>query len=102
MILSVNLSSEVLDKLKIYRENFEKAYLEATEEFYKTQAAAYLQENGVQNYMKYVRMIIHVNTFAVDYSTFHDLILLQILKGIFLQYMLKNVGFKNNIIVRVG
>lgn len=56
MILSVNLSSEVLDKLKIYRENFEKAYLEATEEFYKTQAAAYLQENGVQNYMKYVRI----------------------------------------------
>ena len=55
MILAVNLSSEVLDKLKIYRENFEKAYLEATEEFYKTQAAAYLQENGVQNYMKYVR-----------------------------------------------
>lgn len=43
-----------MDKLKIYRENFEKAYLEATEEFYKTQAAAYLQENGVQNYMKYV------------------------------------------------
>ena len=56
MTLSVNLSSEVLDKLKIYRENFEKAYLEATEEFYKTQAAAYLQENGVQNYMKYVRI----------------------------------------------
>ena len=56
MILLVNLSSEVLDKLKIYRENFEKAYLEATEEFYKTQAAAYLQENGVQNYMKYVRI----------------------------------------------
>lgn len=52
----VNLSSEVLDKLKIYRENFEKAYLEATEEFYKTQAAAYLQENGVQNYMKYAEM----------------------------------------------
>ena len=43
-----------MDKLKIYRGNFEKAYLEATEEFYKTQAAAYLQENGVQNYMKYV------------------------------------------------
>ena len=55
-ILSVNLSSEILDKLKIYRENFEKAYLEATEEFYKSQAAAYLQENGVQNYMKYVRI----------------------------------------------
>lgn len=56
MIFSVNLSSDILDKLRIYRENFEKAYLEATEEFYKTQAAAYLQENGVQNYMKYVRI----------------------------------------------
>ena len=45
-----------MDKLGIYKENFEKAYLDATEEFYKTQAAAYLQENGVQNYMKYVRI----------------------------------------------
>ncbi|XP_029213949.1 cullin-5-like [Acropora muricata] len=52
----VNLSSENLDKLKIYRENFEKAYLETTEEFYKTQAASYLQENGVQNYMQYAEM----------------------------------------------
>ena len=51
---SVNLSSDVLDKLKIYREHFEKAYIDATEEFYKTQAPNYLQENGVQNYMKYV------------------------------------------------
>ena len=55
-VFAVNLSSEILDKLKIYRENFEKAYSEATEEFYKTQAAVYLQENGVQNYMKYVRI----------------------------------------------
>ena len=38
----------------------------------------------------------HVNTFAVDYSAFHYLILLQILEGHFLQYMLKNVAFKNN------
>lgn len=54
ILLTVNLSSDALDKLKIYRENFEKAYVEATEGFYRTQAAAYLQENGVQNYMKYV------------------------------------------------
>jgi len=59
-----------LDKLKIYRENFEKAYLEATEEFYKTQAAAYLQENGVQNYMKYVRM---TDTFVIYNVAIHDL-----------------------------
>ena len=44
----------MLDKLNIYRNNFEKAYLEATEEFYRAQAAAHLQDNGVQNYMKYV------------------------------------------------
>ncbi|KAK2185672.1 hypothetical protein NP493_226g00009 [Ridgeia piscesae] len=49
----VNLSSDTEDKLKIYRENFEKAYLEATEAFYKMKAPEYLVENGVQNYMKY-------------------------------------------------
>ena len=41
------------DKLKIYRENFEKAYLEATEKFYKLKALMYLEANGVQNYMRY-------------------------------------------------
>jgi len=49
----VNLSSDAENKLKIYRENFEKAYLEATEAFYKTKAPQYLAANGVQNYMRY-------------------------------------------------
>ena len=49
----VNLSSDADDKLKIYRENFEKAYIEATEAFYKSKAPQYLAANGVQNYMKY-------------------------------------------------
>ncbi|XP_076445369.1 cullin-5-like isoform X2 [Babylonia areolata] len=49
----VNLSSDAEDKLKIYRENFEKAYLAAAEEFYKKNAHEYLRQNGVQNYMKY-------------------------------------------------
>ena len=49
----MNLSSDTDDKLKIYRENFEKAYLEATESFYKAKAPQYLAENGVQNYMRY-------------------------------------------------
>ncbi|XP_021958442.1 cullin-5 [Folsomia candida] len=49
----VNLCSSEEDKLKIYRENFEKAYIEATESFYQVKATQYLQENGVQNYMKY-------------------------------------------------
>jgi len=49
----VNLCSNPEDKLQIYRENFEKAYMEATEAFYKMKAPQYLQANGVQNYMKY-------------------------------------------------
>uniref|UniRef100_A0A8C9VXD9 Cullin-5 n=1 Tax=Scleropages formosus TaxID=113540 RepID=A0A8C9VXD9_SCLFO len=50
----VNLCSNSEDKLQIYRDNFEKAYLDSTERFYKTQAPSYLQQNGVQNYMKYL------------------------------------------------
>ena len=38
----VNLCSNVDDKLKIYRENFERAYLLATESFYKIQVSALL------------------------------------------------------------
>ncbi|XP_074660838.1 cullin-5-like isoform X2 [Tubulanus polymorphus] len=49
----VNLCSDPEDKLKIYRENFESKYLEATEAFYRSKAPQYLAENGVQNYMKY-------------------------------------------------
>lgn len=49
----MNLSSTADDKLQIYRENFEKAYIEATESFYKMKAPEYLQANGVQNYMRY-------------------------------------------------
>ncbi|XP_063752228.1 cullin-5 isoform X1 [Eleginops maclovinus] len=49
----VNLCSNPEDKLQIYRDNFEKAYMDSTERFYRTQAPAYLQQNGVQNYMKY-------------------------------------------------
>ena len=95
-ILSVNLSSEILDKLKIYRENFEKAYLEATEEFYKSQAAAYLQENGVQNYMKYVR--IDERYFCCWSFCFLWADFATNFKWAFfvLQYILKNVAFKNN------
>ena len=53
LFITVNLSSDAEDKLKIYRDNFEKAYIEATEAFYKTKAPQYLAANGVQNYMKY-------------------------------------------------
>ncbi|KAK6636642.1 Cullin-5 [Polyplax serrata] len=49
----VNLCSNPDDKLQIYRENFELAYLHATLVFYKMKAPQYLEANGVQNYMKY-------------------------------------------------
>lgn len=55
-VWAVNLCSNPDDKLQIYRDNFEKAYMDSTERFYRTQAPAYLQQNGVQNYMKYVSM----------------------------------------------
>lgn len=47
----VNLCSNSTDRLQIYRENFEKAYLDATTSFYRAKAPEYLQSNGVQNYM---------------------------------------------------
>ena len=34
--------------LQIYRDNFERAYIEATEAFYRVQAPDHLKENGVQ------------------------------------------------------
>lgn len=47
----VNLCSNTTDRLQIYRENFERAYLEATEAFYRSKAPECLNLNGVQNYM---------------------------------------------------
>uniref|UniRef100_A0A8C5DNZ2 Cullin-5 n=1 Tax=Gouania willdenowi TaxID=441366 RepID=A0A8C5DNZ2_GOUWI len=63
----VNLCSNPEDKLQIYRENFEKAYLDSTERFYRTQAPSYLQQNGVQNYMKYL-MECCVNTLVTSFK----------------------------------
>lgn len=51
----VNLCSNPEDKLQIYRENFERAYIDATRQFYRAQAPQFLEDNGVQNYMKYAR-----------------------------------------------
>jgi cullin 5 len=48
----VNLCSNTEDKLEIYRENFEAAYLQATTAFYHLQASEQLQ-NGVQSFMRY-------------------------------------------------
>ncbi|KAF4517336.1 hypothetical protein B566_EDAN007290 [Ephemera danica] len=49
----VNLCSNPDDKLQIYKENFEKAYLDAMADFYKVKAPDYLEANGVHAYMKY-------------------------------------------------
>ncbi|KAL7038687.1 hypothetical protein ACKWTF_009660 [Chironomus riparius] len=49
----VNLCSNSEDKLEIYRENFEAAYLQATADFYRLKGNEQLQENGVQSFMKY-------------------------------------------------
>ncbi|EEC20228.1 cullin, putative, partial [Ixodes scapularis] len=49
----VNLCSNPEDKLQIYRENFERAYIDATRQFYRAQAPQFLEENGVQSYMRY-------------------------------------------------
>ena len=51
---SVNLSTEVNNKLKIYKENFESSYIEAARDYYASHAPTYMAENGVQNYMRYV------------------------------------------------
>lgn len=53
MFILVNLCSNYDDKLQIYREYFERAYIETTESFYKAKAPEYLEQHGVQNYMRY-------------------------------------------------
>ncbi|KAK2727846.1 hypothetical protein QYM36_008357, partial [Artemia franciscana] len=49
----VNLCSNACDQLQIYRDHFEKAYIDFTRSFYLQQAGSYLAENGMQEYMKY-------------------------------------------------
>jgi cullin-5 len=49
----VNLCSNNEDKLKIYKDNFENAYLNTTSEFYCVRGNEYLQKNGVKSYMQY-------------------------------------------------
>ncbi|XP_056631076.1 cullin-5 [Diorhabda carinulata] len=49
----VNLCSNPEDRLQIYRENFEAAYIQSTELFYRLKAPEQLSSNGVQAYMRY-------------------------------------------------
>lgn len=52
---SVNLSTDSANKLAIYQEFFEKRYVDEMGEYYSAHATQHLAENGVQNYMRYVR-----------------------------------------------
>ena len=61
----MNLSTEVTHKLRIYQEHFEKAYIQSTTQFYSVHAPAYLAENGVQNYMKYVSCILQYSRMLI-------------------------------------
>lgn len=49
----VNLCSDSDDKLKIYKENFEKAYLESEIEFYNKHAQQFITDNGIIKYLTY-------------------------------------------------
>jgi cullin-5 len=50
---SVNLCSDTEDRLKIYKENFEKAYLVSMTEFYNKHAQLFITENGIISYLSY-------------------------------------------------
>ena len=51
----MNLCSDTENKLKIYQEHFERAYIDATAQFYAVHAHQYLIDNGVHEYMKYAQ-----------------------------------------------
>ena len=55
-IIAVNLCSDSDDKLKIYRQNFEKAYLDAEIEFYNKDAQKFISNNGIIEYLNYAEM----------------------------------------------
>lgn len=47
------MCSDSDDKLKIYKENFEKAYLNSEIEFYNKHAQQFIAENGIINYLTF-------------------------------------------------
>ena len=53
--ISVNLGIGQDDKLAIYKENFEKAYIDSTVQFYMSKASEFLAQNGVREYMVYAQ-----------------------------------------------
>ncbi|XP_055923127.1 cullin-5 [Eupeodes corollae] len=73
----VNLCSNPEDKLEIYREYFEAAYLKATNNFYNIKASDQQQSNGVQAFMKYADAKIREEEIRakryLESSSFHAL-----------------------------
>ncbi|KAK2702021.1 hypothetical protein QYM36_019360 [Artemia franciscana] len=49
----VNLCLNTRDKLQLYIDHFEKAYIDSTRSFYLRQAGSYLLEHGREEYIKY-------------------------------------------------
>lgn len=51
----MNLGIGQEDKLAIYKENFEKAYIDTTVQFYMSKASEFLAQHGVKEYMVYAQ-----------------------------------------------
>jgi cullin 5 len=49
----VNLCSDPNDRLKIYKANFEKPYLESELVFYNQKTQKYIEDNGIISYLSY-------------------------------------------------
>lgn len=49
----MNLCSDPDDRLKIYKENFEKAYFDSLVEFYHIHAREYITQHGIIAYLTY-------------------------------------------------
>ncbi len=49
----VNLCSDPDDRLKIYKENFERAYLDSEIAYYNQHAQQYISDNGIICYLTY-------------------------------------------------
>lgn len=47
------MCSDPEDRLKIYKENFEKAYLDSEIEFYNKHAQQYISSKGIISYLSY-------------------------------------------------
>ncbi|CAH8634409.1 unnamed protein product [Schistosoma bovis] len=64
----VNLSTLSEKSFRIYVDNFEKAYIESTESFYRIRIDEYIQKHGIRSYMQYaLQKLAEEETRAVRY-----------------------------------